>query len=86
MNRTSRTQTADDVGHDLTEIVDHLTRRRGCHWRLCLANIDSQRQMVWLTMKTGRVGVILHDAWMAEARELPRCPPMHPPRQCRWNL
>ncbi len=38
--------------------------------------------MVWLTMKTGRIGVTLYDACMADARELPRCPPMHPARRC----
>lgn len=52
MNRPSRTQTSDDVGHNLSEIVNQLTHRRGFHWLLCLACIDSEGQMVLLTIKT----------------------------------
>jgi hypothetical protein len=40
MNRPSRTQTSDDVGHDLTKIVDHLICTRGFHWPISLAVID----------------------------------------------
>jgi hypothetical protein len=56
MNRAPMTQTPDDVGHHLTEIADHLICTRGCHGRISLAVIDHQSQMLWLTLKTGRVG------------------------------
>lgn len=86
MNRASITQASCNVRQGLMAIVDHLTRARGFSWPISLAVINQQSQMVWLTMKTGRVGVSPHDACVADAIELPRCPPMPPARQWRWNL
>jgi hypothetical protein len=57
MNRTFRTQTSYDFGHDLTEIVDHLIRTRGFHWPISLAVIDQQGQMLLLTIKTDWAGM-----------------------------
>jgi hypothetical protein len=37
-------------------------------------------------MKTAQIGVILLDTRVADARELPCCPPMHPARRWRGNL
>jgi hypothetical protein len=86
MNHTSRTHASDDFGHHLTEIVDHLTRAGGFAWSISLAVINQQGWMVLLTMKTGMVGVILHDTCVESNLELVRWPPMHPPRRGRRNL
>jgi hypothetical protein len=56
MNRTSRTQTSNDFGDNLSEIVKHLMRTSGFHWPISVAVIERQGQIVWLTMKTTRVG------------------------------
>jgi hypothetical protein len=86
MNQTSRTQAHDDVGHHLTERVDHLMRTHGCHWPTSLAAIDQQGRMVWLTMKTDEVGVIVHDACVTGVRDLLHCPPIHSAARGQWNL
>jgi hypothetical protein len=54
------TQTPDDVGHNLTEIADHVTCTRGCHWLLSLPVIDQQGQMLLLIVKTDEEGIIVH--------------------------
>jgi hypothetical protein len=61
MKRTSRAQTSDDFGHNLTEIVDHLIHTGGFHWPISLAVIDQQGQMLWQTLKTDGAGIIVHD-------------------------
>jgi hypothetical protein len=54
-------QTSYDFGHELTEIVDHLIRRRGFHWPIFLAVIDQQGQMLLLAIKDDKEGIIMRD-------------------------
>ena len=86
MNRAFRTQTSHDFGRRLTEIADHVMCTRGCHWPISLAAIDSQGQMLWLTLKTDRAGIMEHDPPEVGDLQLPHCSPMHPPRRWRRNL
>jgi hypothetical protein len=86
MKHPSKAHTADEVGHNRSEIVDHLRRARGCHWPISLAVIDQQGQMVLLTLKTYEAGVIVHDHSVVGDLELALCPSMPPARSWRWNL
>jgi len=57
MKRTSRTQTSDDVGHHLSEIVDDLTRARRFAWPISLTVFDRQGEMMLQTPKADWAGI-----------------------------
>jgi hypothetical protein len=51
MNRTSMTYTSDDVGHNLSKIVDYFLHTRECPWSSSLAVIDQQDQGLRQTIR-----------------------------------
>jgi hypothetical protein len=64
-------------GHDLTEIVDHLIRARGCHWPIFLTAIDQKGEMLLLTIKTDWAGIIVHYPPKVGSLHMSLYPPVH---------
>jgi hypothetical protein len=77
MNRTSRTQTSNDFGHNLSEIVDHLMRTSGFHWPISLAVIDPQGQMMLQTIKPDWAAITVHYPPGEGGLHMSLYPPIH---------
>jgi hypothetical protein len=85
MNHTSRTHTADDVGHNRSETADHLMRTRGFHWPISLAVINQQGQTLLQTLKTDKAGIMVRYPSEVGGLERANDLPMPPPRSWCQN-
>jgi hypothetical protein len=78
MAKASMTQTHDDFGHPLWDLLAYLASKRGFQWPILLAVLDQQHQRLLQTVQDDdRGGVVVHYPPVVGYLGAALCPPMH---------